>query len=125
MGSLRLVPLLASLQLLLPLGSPTAPPPPPTITVTPEKTEYLIGDTVSIQCTAPQVKEKIQGFQFLGMSGWAVDIRTTKKVYTYRFNVTGPRDGGWHSCTYSVINQFRQFTRSQESKSIIISVRGG
>ncbi|NXH69936.1 FCRL5 protein, partial [Hydrobates tethys] len=97
--------------------------PPPNITVTPQKMVYLIGDTVSIQCTAPRLKEKMQGFQFLGTSGWSVDIRTVRRTYVYRFNITGPKDGGSHSCTYTVINQFRQLVRSQESKSIIISVK--
>ncbi|XP_074995562.1 Fc receptor-like protein 4 [Calonectris borealis] len=123
MEPLRLVPLLASLQLLLPRGSPAVLPPPPTITVMPEKIEYLIGDTISIRCVAPWTKEKIQGFQFSGTSGWAVDVRMTRRTYEYRFNLTGPKDGGAHACTYTVLNQFRQLIRSQESKSIIISVK--
>ncbi|NXU27958.1 FCRL5 protein, partial [Thalassarche chlororhynchos] len=98
-------------------------PPPPNITVTPEKMEYLIGDAVSIRCTAPWLKEKIQGFQFSGTSGWAVEVRTVRRSHVYRFNITGPKDGGLHACTYTIINQFRQLTRSQESKSIIISVK--
>ncbi|XP_072705401.1 Fc receptor-like protein 4 [Ciconia boyciana] len=123
MGPLRLVPLLASLQMFLPRGSPTDLPPPPNITVTPEKTEYLIGDTISIRCVAPWSKEKMQGFQFSGTSGWAVHVRTLRRTYVHRFNITGPKDGGWHACTYTVINQFRRLVRSQESKSIIISVK--
>ncbi|NWS64847.1 IGSF1 protein, partial [Chunga burmeisteri] len=104
---------------------PSSPdlPPPPNITVTPEKMEYLIGDTVSIRCVAPWSKEKMQGFQFLGTGGWAVDVRTTKRTYTYRFTITRPKDGGWHACTYTVINQFRRLVRSQESKSIVINVK--
>ncbi|NXL11143.1 FCRL5 protein, partial [Mesembrinibis cayennensis] len=103
---------------------PSSPdlPPPPDITVTPEKTEYLIGDTVAIECKAPWAK-KIQGFQFSGTSGWAVDVRTTRKTYVYRFNVTGPKDGGAHACTYAVVNQFRQILRSRESKAVVISVK--
>ncbi|NWH22799.1 FCRL5 protein, partial [Grus americana] len=103
--------------------SPPDLPLPPNITVTPEKTEYLIGDTVSLRCVAPWTKEKIQGFQFSGTSGWAVDVRTTKRTYTYRFNITGPKDGGAHACTYTVINRLRRPLRSQESRSIILSVR--
>ncbi|NXN66953.1 FCRL5 protein, partial [Himantopus himantopus] len=99
------------------------PPPPPNITVTPEKKEYLIGDTVSIRCVAPWSKEKIQGFQFSGTSGWAADVRTTRRTSVYSFNVTGPRDGGWHACTYTVLNRFRRPVRSQESKSIVLSVK--
>ncbi|XP_075597453.1 Fc receptor-like protein 4, partial [Balearica regulorum gibbericeps] len=103
--------------------SPSDLPLPPNITVTPEKTEYLIGDTVSLRCVAPWSKERIQGFQFSGTSGWAVDVRTTKRTYTYRFNVTGPKDGGAHACTYTIVNRLRQPVRSQDSKSIILSVR--
>ncbi|NXK15592.1 FCRL5 protein, partial [Herpetotheres cachinnans] len=104
---------------------PSSPdlPPPPNITVTPEKLEYLIGDPISIRCVAPWSKEKIQGFQFSGTSGWAVDVRTVRRMYTYRFNITGPKDGGSHACSYTIINQFRRPIRSQESKSIIISVK--
>ncbi|NXX57859.1 TITIN protein, partial [Scopus umbretta] len=98
-------------------------PPPPNITVTPEKMEYLIGDTVSMSCMAPQLKEKIQGFQFSGTSGWAVDVRTVRRTYTYRFNITGPKDSGSHACTYTVINQLRRPIRSQESKFITIRVK--
>ncbi|CAM9161355.1 unnamed protein product [Bubo scandiacus] len=109
MEPLRLVPLLASLQILLPLAALTdPPPPPPNITVTPEKTEYLLGDTVTLRCVAPWSKEKLQGFQFLGTSGWAVDARTTKRSYTYRFNLTRPQDGGSHACAYTLINRYRQ-----------------
>ncbi|NWI26670.1 TITIN protein, partial [Sula dactylatra] len=105
---------------------PPHPPdllPPPTITMTPEKMEYLIGDTVSVQCVAPVVKEKIQGFQFVGTSGWAVDVRTFRRTYVYRFNITGPKDGGAHLCTYTVLNRARRPVRSQESKSIVINVK--
>ncbi|NXJ58372.1 FCRL1 protein, partial [Spizaetus tyrannus] len=108
-----------------PLRNPSSPdlPPPPNITVTPEKREYLIGDAVSIRCVAPWSKERMQGFQFLGTSGWAVDVRTARRSYTYRFNVTGPKDGGSHACTYTVINQFRRPVRSQESRYIFLSVK--
>ncbi|NWW86008.1 FCRL5 protein, partial [Rhynochetos jubatus] len=104
-------------------SSPVLPPPPPNITVMPEKMEYLIGDTVAIQCTAPRTREKIQGFQVSGTSGWAVDVRTTRRTYVHRFNITGPRDAGVHACTYVIVNQFRQPVRSQDSKSIFINVR--
>ncbi|KAK2536337.1 alpha-1B-glycoprotein-like protein isoform A [Columba livia] len=123
MGTLLLVPLLASLQL-LPPASPTDPPPPPTITVTPEKLEYIVGDTISLCCSAPPAtKEKIQGFHFLGTSGWAVDARVRTKSYVYTFTITGPRDSGAHTCTYSVLTPTRHYLRSRESKPIVISVR--
>ncbi|NXI66425.1 FCRL5 protein, partial [Anseranas semipalmata] len=99
------------------------PPPPPNITVTPEKTEYLIGDTISIRCMAPWSNNKMQGFRFSGTSGWVVDIRTMRRTYTYTFNITGPKDRGSHTCTYTVINKFRQLVHSQESKAIIINVK--
>ncbi|KAM6032566.1 uncharacterized protein VSU04_017323 isoform 2-T2 [Chlamydotis macqueenii] len=131
MGSLRLVPLLASLQMLLrpasPAGNPAAlpppPPPPPDITVTPEKTEYLIGDAVAIRCAAPASAQRIVGFQFSGTSGWAAEVRTARRTATYRFNVTGPRDGGEHACTYAVVDRYRQRVRSRESAYVSLSVR--
>ncbi|NXQ78826.1 FCRL2 protein, partial [Nyctibius grandis] len=98
-------------------------PPPPNITVTPQKTPYLIGDTISIRCAAPWSKEKLQGFQFSGTSGWAVDMRTSRRSSVYTFNVTGPRDGGWHACTYTVLDRFRRPLRSQESSSIFITIK--
>nr|XP_021156320.1 alpha-1B-glycoprotein-like isoform X1 [Columba livia] len=111
MGTLLLVPLLD-------------PPPPPTITVTPEKLEYIVGDTISLCCSAPPAtKEKIQGFHFLGTSGWAVDARVRTKSYVYTFTITGPRDSGAHTCTYSVLTPTRHYLRSRESKPIVISVR--
>ncbi|NXK51908.1 FCRL2 protein, partial [Chauna torquata] len=97
--------------------------PPPNITVMPEKTEYLIGDTVSIRCAAPWSNNRMQGFQFSGTSGWVVDIRTTRRTYTYTFNITGPKDRGSHTCVYTVNNRFRQSVHSQESKSILINVK--
>lgn len=102
------------------------PPPPPTIVVTPEKLEYLMGDTVSLNCSAPPAtKEKIQGFHFLGTSGWAVDARVRTSSYVYTFTIAGPRDSGAHTCTYSVLTPARRYLRSQESKPVVISVRGG
>ncbi|XP_074666310.1 Fc receptor-like protein 3 [Strix aluco] len=46
-----------------------------------------------------------------------------KRSYTYRFNLTRPKDGGSHACAYTVINRYRQPVRSLQSKSIIISVK--
>ncbi|XP_065714811.2 Fc receptor-like protein 5 isoform X1 [Patagioenas fasciata] len=123
MGTLLLMPLLASLQF-FPLASPTDPPPPPTITVTPEKLEYIMGDTISLRCSAPSAtKEKIQGFHFLGTSGWAVDARVRTESYVYTFTIAGPRDSGAHTCTYSILTPARRYLRSRESKPIVISVR--
>ncbi|XP_064331641.1 uncharacterized protein LOC135318360 [Phalacrocorax carbo] len=124
MGPLRLVPLLTSLQMLLLRAAVTdLPPPPPAITVTPWKSEYLIGDTVSMQCVAPGSKEKLQGFQFAGTSGWAVNIRTPRRACVYSFNITGPKDGGAHLCTYTLLNKARRPVRSQESEAVVINVR--
>ncbi|XP_065498067.1 uncharacterized protein LOC135992673 [Caloenas nicobarica] len=123
MGTLLLVLLLASLQLLRPV-SPTDPLPPPTIVVTPEKLEYIVGDTISLRCSAPPAtKEKIQGFHFSGTSGWAVDARVRTRSYVYTFTIAGPRDSGAHTCTYSVLTPGRRYLRSRESKPVVISVR--
>ncbi|NXW59903.1 IGSF1 protein, partial [Eurystomus gularis] len=98
------------------------PPPPPNISLTPVKPEYLIGDTISIRCEAPWTKEKIQSFQFSGTSGWAVDIRSSKRTYVHTYNITGPKDGGAHTCNYVVLSR-SQLVRSKDSRSIIISVK--
>lgn len=114
-------------QVVPPPSSPSLdPPPPPTITVTPEKLEYIMGDTISFCCSAPPAtKEKIHGFHFSGTSGWAVDARAKKKSYVYTFTIAGPQDSGAHTCTYSVLTPARRYLRSRESKPIVISVRGG
>ncbi|XP_066843274.1 alpha-1B-glycoprotein [Anser cygnoides] len=123
MGLLQLIPLLASLPIILLQGSPTdLPPPPPDIAVTPEKREYLIGDTVSIRCSAPRSRDKVRGFQFSRTGGW-LDVRTAWRTYTYTFNVTGPKDGGSHTCTYTVGDRYRQARRSRESRAVDINVR--
>nr|XP_013806668.1 PREDICTED: basement membrane proteoglycan-like isoform X2 [Apteryx mantelli mantelli] len=123
MESPYFLPLLASLQIFFLRGSPADLPAPPNIFVSPEKMEYLIGDTVSFRCVAPPSKDKIQGFQFSGTTGWAVDIRTFRKTYTYTFNITGPKDGGSHTCRYTIIDRLLRPVRSKESKVIIISVK--
>ncbi|XP_054035574.1 uncharacterized protein LOC128899875 [Dryobates pubescens] len=97
-------------------------PPPPTITVMPLKTQYLLGDTISIQCSAPWTQEKLQGFQFSGSRGWAMEVRTSKRSYSHHFNITGPKDGGPQACCY-VIKRPRGPLCSQESKAIIINVK--
>ncbi|NWI61274.1 FCRL5 protein, partial [Calyptomena viridis] len=98
-------------------------PPPPSISVMPEKPQYLIGDTVSILCAAPRADGRIQGFRVSGTSGWNVDVRTSKRNFTYTFNVTGPRDGGAHTCSYTLLLPSRLSVHSQDSLAIIISVR--
>lgn len=126
MGLLHLVPLLAFLPKILLQGLPTAPPPPPpTISVTPEKTEYLIGDTVSIRCaapSAPSAPSKLQGFQLARTGSW-LEVRSPWRSHTFTFNLTGPRDGGPHACTYTVLDRYRRPTRSRESRVVDIKVR--
>ncbi|XP_050183175.1 titin-like [Myiozetetes cayanensis] len=120
-----LIPLLASLQTLLPRVIPSElPPPPPNISVTPEKPQYLIGDTVSIVCTAPGGTEgKLQGFRISGTSGWSVDVRTSRRSFTYTFNITGTHDGGAHTCSYTLLRPSRGPAHSLESQSIVIAIR--
>ncbi|XP_068777898.1 Fc receptor-like protein 5 [Struthio camelus] len=123
MESPYFLPLLATLQIFFLCGSPADLPAPPNIFVSPEKMEYLIGDAVSFRCEAPSSKAKVQGFQFSGTAGWAVDIRTFRKAYTYSFNITGPKDGGSHTCRYTVTDRLLRPVRSKESKAIIINVK--
>ncbi|NXM73922.1 A1BG protein, partial [Serilophus lunatus] len=99
------------------------PPPPPTILVTPEKPQYLIGDTISILCAAPGAEGRIQGFRISGTSGWSIDAPTSKRNYTYTFNISSPRDGGAHTCSYTLLQPSRRSTQSQDSQPIVLSVR--
>ncbi|XP_006037960.1 immunoglobulin superfamily member 1-like [Alligator sinensis] len=119
-----LLPLLASLQIHLQLVSPAGPPSAPSLFLSPVKQEYLLGDTISLECSVPASTGLIKGFQFYGTSGWAVDIAVSIKrfSYIYKFNITGMRDGGSHTCTYST-RQAGKLVRSQTSNSITIKLK--
>ncbi|XP_075301069.1 LOW QUALITY PROTEIN: uncharacterized protein LOC142364833 [Opisthocomus hoazin] len=102
-----------------PLPLPQPLPPAPSISITPEKPQYLIGDAVSLRCLAPPT-QKVQGFQFTATSGWAAHavVAGRRRSYVYAFNVTGPRDGGAHACAYTVLDRARRPVRS-----ILINVK--
>ncbi|NXP78112.1 TITIN protein, partial [Ramphastos sulfuratus] len=97
-------------------------PPPPTMTVTPLKTQYLLGDTISIQCSAPWTTERVQGFQFSGRRGWAMEVRTSKRSYIHIYNITDPKEGGAQTCCY-IIKKAEGPLCSQESKAIVINIK--
>lgn len=101
------------------------PPSAPSLFLSPVKQEYLLGDTISLECSIPASTGLIKGFQFYGTSGWAVDIAVSVKrfSYIYKFNITGMRDGGSHTCTYST-RQDGKLVRSQTSNSITIKLKG-
>ncbi|XP_014805208.1 PREDICTED: protein HIDE1 isoform X2 [Calidris pugnax] len=112
------------LPLLVPAALPPVPPA-PSLGVTPQKLQYLIGDTVFLHCAAPPSTPQVQGFQFLGAGGWALEVRTRQRSHVQTFDIRGPGDGGRLSCTYTVPHPdgSRRPLRSQESPGVFISIR--
>ncbi|XP_041267795.1 uncharacterized protein LOC121339770 [Onychostruthus taczanowskii] len=114
----------ASLPILFPLATPSDPTlPAPNISVTPPKPRFLIGDSVSIACAAPASSDRIQGFRFTSTSGWATDVRTSKRTFVHTIIIDGPRDGGFHSCSYSVLRRGRDKLYSLASQAVLINVQ--
>ncbi|XP_077645677.1 Fc receptor-like protein 5 [Lonchura striata] len=127
MALLSFVPLLASLPILFPPAAPSdLPLPAPTISVTPPKARFLIGDAVSISCTAPAPprSDRVVGFRFTATSGWVTDVRTSRARFVHTFNVTDPRDGGFHACSYSVLRNGHHQVHSPASRTVLIDVQG-
>ncbi|XP_072792573.1 Fc receptor-like protein 5 [Taeniopygia guttata] len=120
------IPFLAFLPILFP---PVAPSdlllPAPNISVTPPKSQFLIGDAVSISCSAPPPPrpDRLQGFRFTGTSGWVTDVLTSRNRFVHTFTVTGPRDGGFHACSYTVLRRGGGHLRSLTSRAVLIDVR--
>ncbi|XP_041346058.1 Fc receptor-like protein 6 [Pyrgilauda ruficollis] len=118
------IPLLASLPILFPLATPSdLTLPAPNISVKPPKPRFLIGDSVSIACAAPASSDRIQGFRFTSTSGWATDVRTSKRTFVHTIIIDGPRDGGFHSCSYSVLRRGRDKLYSLASQAVLINVQ--
>ncbi|XP_066065339.1 Fc receptor-like protein 3, partial [Chamaea fasciata] len=97
--------------------------PAPEISVRPRKPRFLIGDAVSITCTAPDDGRRVQGFRFSGTSGWVRDVRSSKRSFVHTFNVTGPRDGGFHTCSYTALRPGGGHAHSADSRAVVIDVR--
>ncbi|XP_014118363.1 PREDICTED: leukocyte immunoglobulin-like receptor subfamily B member 2 [Pseudopodoces humilis] len=106
-----------------PFLDPDLLPPAPNISVTPPKPEFLIGDTVSITCAAPAPGDRVRGFRFSATSGWVTDVRSSRRSFSHTFNVTGTRDGGFHTCSYTVLRPGRGNVHSPASRAVVINVR--
>ncbi|XP_074386377.1 hemicentin-2-like [Zonotrichia albicollis] len=126
MAQLSFILLIASLPILFPPVKPSdLSPPAPNISVTPAKARFLVGDAVSISCAAPAPPstDRIQAFRFTGTSGWASDVRTSRRTSVHTFTVTGPRDGGFHTCSYSVVRRGGRVLHSPPSRAVFINIR--
>ncbi|XP_048145992.1 alpha-1B-glycoprotein-like [Corvus hawaiiensis] len=89
----------------------------------PVKPRFLIGDTMSIICTAPASKDRIQGFRFSRMPGLVTDFRSSKRTFVHTFNITGPQDGGSYTCSYTVFRGSHSSTQSLKSQAVVINVQ--
>ncbi|XP_017584208.1 PREDICTED: Fc receptor-like protein 6, partial [Corvus brachyrhynchos] len=89
----------------------------------PVKPRFLIGDTMSIICTAPASKDRIQGFRFSRMPGLVTDFRSSKRTFVHTFNITGPQDGGFYTCSYTVFRGSHSSTQSLKSQAVVINVQ--
>ncbi|XP_067399551.1 Fc receptor-like protein 1 [Emydura macquarii macquarii] len=118
-----ILPLLASLQLLPRLVSPAAINPAPTFSVHPWKTEYLLGDTVSLICSAPPGSNPVTIFQYYSNMGWAVTAPSSSVwKHTYSLNITAPRDAGSYTCAYYT-GKSPRFLHSKQSNEVTIKVK--
>ncbi|XP_058716971.1 immunoglobulin superfamily member 1-like isoform X2 [Poecile atricapillus] len=118
------LPTFIALLAFLPMSTPSdpdLPPTPPNISVTPPKAEFLIGDAVSLTCTAPG--GRVRGFRFSGSSGWVLDVRSSRRSFSHTFNISGTMDGGFHSCSYTLLRPGRADVHSPPSRAVVINVR--
>ncbi|XP_039353182.1 alpha-1B-glycoprotein-like [Mauremys reevesii] len=118
-----LLPLLATLQILprpvLPAGAPAAP----SLSLNPQKQEYLPGDTVEIKCSAPPSVDRVEGFQYYSDIRKAISaLASSRKSHTYSINLAGPQDGGSYQCDYW-IGQAGAWNRSSRSDAVLIRVK--
>uniref|UniRef100_A0A8C8S1K5 Ig-like domain-containing protein n=1 Tax=Pelusios castaneus TaxID=367368 RepID=A0A8C8S1K5_9SAUR len=106
--------------LLLPL---LATHPAPTFALQPRKDEYLLGDTVSLMCSANPVGNQFPVFQFYNNMGWAATTSVSSSwKYTYIFNITEPRNAGSYSCSYYT-GRPRNYIHSKESNHVPVRVK--
>ncbi|KAM9120548.1 alpha-1B-glycoprotein-like isoform 2-T2 [Pangshura tecta] len=118
-----LLPLLAALQILLRPVLPAGAPAAPSLSLNPQKQEYLPGDTVEIKCSAPPSVDRVEGFQYYSNIGKAISVpASSRKSYTYSINLAGPKDGGSYQCDYW-IGQVGAWNRSSRSDAVLIRVK--
>ncbi|XP_075767907.1 uncharacterized protein LOC102452743 isoform X3 [Pelodiscus sinensis] len=104
---------------LLLLGVPVAP----SLSLQPQKPEYLPGDTVEMTCTAPPSVAGIQGFQFNNDIGKSISVTTSStRIEIYNTSLMGSQDGGLYYCRYWVI-EADSVIKSNWSNKIPIRVR--
>ncbi|EMP26816.1 Leukotriene B4 receptor 2 [Chelonia mydas] len=118
-----LLPLLATLKILprpvFLAGVPAAP----SLSLHPQKQEYLPGDTVEIKCSAPPSVDSVGGFQFLSDIGKAITVLASSRTsHIFKMSLTGPEDGGSYHCTYW-IGQGHSWNRSSDSDAVLIRVK--
>ncbi|XP_032660571.1 alpha-1B-glycoprotein-like isoform X2 [Chelonoidis abingdonii] len=118
-----LLPLLAAFQILprpvLPAGAPAAP----SLSLNPQKQEYLPGDTVEIKCSAPPSVDRVEGFQYYSNIGKAISVpASSRRSHTYSINLAGPKDEGSYQCDYW-IGQAGAWKRSSRSDAVLIRVK--
>ncbi|XP_073165472.1 uncharacterized protein [Lepidochelys kempii] len=108
------------LTLLLPLlGVPAAP----SLSLHPQKQEYLPGDTVEIKCSAPPSVDSVGGFQYLSDIGKAITVLASSRTsHILKMSLTGPEDGGSYHCRYW-IGQGHSWNRSSDSDAVLIRVK--
>ncbi|CAM5100300.1 unnamed protein product [Natator depressus] len=118
-----LLPLLATLKILprpvFLAGVPAAP----SLSLHPQKQEYLPGDTVEIKCSAPPSVDSVGGFQYLSDIGKAITVLASSRTsHIFKMSLTGPEDGGSYHCTYW-IGQGHSWNRSSDSDAVLIRVK--
>ncbi|XP_064556952.1 hemicentin-2-like [Zonotrichia leucophrys gambelii] len=100
-----------------------SPLPAPSISVAPPRPHFLVGDHVSVTCSAPPGPARVRAFRFWGASGWASEARTTRRAHTINVTVSGPRDGGVHACAYSARRRDGSEAVSEPSAGVLIRVQ--
>ncbi|XP_074826023.1 uncharacterized protein LOC141997541 isoform X2 [Natator depressus] len=100
-------------------GVPAAP----SLSLHPQKQEYLPGDTVEIKCSAPPSVDSVGGFQYLSDIGKAITVLASSRTsHIFKMSLTGPEDGGSYHCTYW-IGQGHSWNRSSDSDAVLIRVK--
>ncbi|XP_050774438.1 alpha-1B-glycoprotein-like isoform X1 [Gopherus flavomarginatus] len=100
-------------------GAPEAP----SLSLNPQKQEFLPGDTVEIKCSAPPSVGRVEGFQYYSDIGKAISVpASSRRSHTYSINLTGPKDEGSYQCDYW-IGQAGAWNRSSRSDAVLIRVK--
>ncbi|XP_075768160.1 alpha-1B-glycoprotein-like [Pelodiscus sinensis] len=119
----QLLPLLASLQMLLRPVSPAAPPPAPELTVSPQYSIFLPGESLTLTCSAPSTATGI----FFFRDGQRIDCRELQRsqdnVTSLQLSSVSHAQAGAYSCGYWKTESGRNIS-SERSQNIHIAVTG-